>query len=83
MFLPVQVDVGNPEDISQLYKIVLGRFSRVDILVNNSGATWGAPSFEYPFKGLGKGDKCQFNRFVVDGPGSGTDHGTAEIRQNH
>ncbi len=48
--LPVQVDVGNPEDISQLYKIVLERFSRVDILVNNSGATWGASSFEYPLK---------------------------------
>lgn len=46
--LPVQVDVTRPEDIKQLYKTVMKRFSRVDILVNNSGATWGSSSFEFP-----------------------------------
>ncbi len=46
--LPAKVDVGNPEEIKVLYQLVMKKFSRVDILVNNSGATWGAPSLEYP-----------------------------------
>ncbi len=52
--LPVQLDLRVPQDIKNLYLNVMKRFSRVDILVNNSGATWGAPSLEYPINGWEK-----------------------------
>jgi NAD(P)-dependent dehydrogenase (short-subunit alcohol dehydrogenase family) len=48
--LPVQVDISDPDSIKQFYKTVMDRFSRVDILVNNSGTVWDAPSLEYPLK---------------------------------
>lgn len=46
--LPAKIDVGQPEEIKELYQLIMKKFARVDILVNNSGATWGAPSLEYP-----------------------------------
>jgi len=46
--IPAKCDVKEPSDIDDLYTLVMKEFSRVDILVNNSGATWGAPSLEYP-----------------------------------
>lgn len=46
--LPVQVDISDPESIKQCFKTVMSRFSRVDILINNSGTVWGGPSLEYP-----------------------------------
>ena len=52
--LPVALDVTNPASIDALYEAVMKAFGRVDILVNNSGATWGAPSLEYPLKGWNK-----------------------------
>ncbi len=48
--LPARCDVKEPEEIDALYKLVMEEFGRVDILVNNSGATWGAPSLEYPLE---------------------------------
>lgn len=52
--LPTRLDVTIPEEIDNLYKLVLDDFGRVDILVNNSGATWGAPSLELPLEGWDK-----------------------------
>ena len=52
--LPARVDVSKPEEIDALYDLVLKEFGRVDILVNNSGATWGAPSLEFPLNGWKK-----------------------------
>lgn len=52
--LPAQVDVSKPEEIDALYELVMTEFGRVDILVNNSGASWGAPSLEYPLNGWNK-----------------------------
>ncbi len=46
--LPVRCDVREPAEIDNLYNLVMQEFARVDILINNSGATWGAPSLEYP-----------------------------------
>ena len=46
--LPARVDVKNTDEIDALYDLVMKEFGRVDILVNNSGATWGAPSLEFP-----------------------------------
>ncbi|MBU1193365.1 MAG: SDR family oxidoreductase [Proteobacteria bacterium] len=48
--LPAQVDICDPESIRQLYHTVMERFSRVDILINNSGTVWDAPSLEYPLE---------------------------------
>ena len=52
--LPVRLDVNKPEEIDQLYKEVMEKFGRVDILINNSGATWGAPSLEFPMDAWNK-----------------------------
>jgi NAD(P)-dependent dehydrogenase (short-subunit alcohol dehydrogenase family) len=52
--LPKKLDVTSPEDIDNFYNDVIREYGRVDILVNNSGATWAAPSFEYPLKGWKK-----------------------------
>lgn len=52
--IPCKLDVTINEDVDALYDLVMKEFGRVDILVNNSGATWGAPSLEYPLKGWKK-----------------------------
>jgi gluconate 5-dehydrogenase len=52
--LPARCDVSQVEDIEALYDQVMRKFNRLDILVNNSGATWGAPSLEFPMQGWRK-----------------------------
>lgn len=52
--LPARVDVSKPEEIDVFYELVMKEFGRVDILVNNSGASWGADSLEYPLDGWRK-----------------------------
>ncbi len=46
--LPLRLDVTSAEEIDACYEKVMAEFGRVDILINNSGATWGAPSLEFP-----------------------------------
>jgi len=46
--LPVACDVSREEDIDNLLKAVQEKFPRIDTLVNNAGATWGAPTLEFP-----------------------------------
>jgi NAD(P)-dependent dehydrogenase (short-subunit alcohol dehydrogenase family) len=50
----VKCDITNPDDISKLRDIVLKAFGKIDILINNSGATWGAPTEDYPVDGWKK-----------------------------
>lgn len=45
--LPVQVDICDPDSIEKFYQTVAAHFPRIDILVNNSGTAWDAPSLEY------------------------------------
>jgi NAD(P)-dependent dehydrogenase (short-subunit alcohol dehydrogenase family) len=47
--LALVLDVTKPESIKQVVAATLDHFGRIDILVNNSGATWGAPAFEMPY----------------------------------
>jgi NAD(P)-dependent dehydrogenase (short-subunit alcohol dehydrogenase family) len=47
-------DVTEPEDITRMKEFVLKEFGRVDILINNSGATWGALTEDYPVEGWKK-----------------------------
>lgn len=47
-------DVTDPDDIVGLRDAVLKEFGKIDILVNNSGATWGSPAEDYPIEGWNK-----------------------------
>ncbi|WP_019415592.1 SDR family oxidoreductase [Paenisporosarcina sp. TG20] len=48
--LALTCDVTNPEDVKNVIAKTMEKFGTVDILVNNSGATWGAPAAEMPFE---------------------------------
>ena len=52
--LAIQCDVSNPDDIQRVVEETITRFGRIDILVNNSGASWGAPSLEMPLEAWNK-----------------------------
>ena len=43
-------DITRPESVNALVDAVLARHGRIDILINNAGATWGAPTEEYPLE---------------------------------
>ncbi|WP_456275725.1 SDR family oxidoreductase [Bacillus sp. AK128] len=46
--LALKCDITNSEDVNHLVEETLKEFGRIDILVNNSGATWGAPAETMP-----------------------------------
>lgn len=46
--MAITCDVTNEEDVDHVVKEVITTFKRIDILVNNSGATWGAAVEEMP-----------------------------------
>ncbi|WP_102693641.1 SDR family oxidoreductase [Rummeliibacillus pycnus] len=46
----VACDVTKQEDVNRLVNTVIEKFGRIDILVNNSGATWGTPAIEMPLE---------------------------------
>jgi NAD(P)-dependent dehydrogenase (short-subunit alcohol dehydrogenase family) len=48
--LALKCDVTNPEDVNHVVNETLEKFGRIDILVNNSGATWGALVEEMPLE---------------------------------
>ena len=50
----IRCDITSPEDISNLRDFALKEFGKIDILVNNLGATWGAPTEDYPIEGWKK-----------------------------
>jgi NAD(P)-dependent dehydrogenase (short-subunit alcohol dehydrogenase family) len=50
----LQGDVGTPEGVAALAAAVAEREPAVHILVNNAGATWGAPLDTYPVEGWDK-----------------------------
>ena len=48
--LALSCDVTNKEDVDRVVETTVETFGSVDILVNNSGATWGAPAAEMPLE---------------------------------
>ncbi|MBA4536509.1 SDR family oxidoreductase [Bacillus aquiflavi] len=48
--LPIKCDVTNAEDVKAVVAETKNKFGSIDILVNNSGASWGAPVEEMPLE---------------------------------
>jgi len=48
--LALTCDISQPEDIKNVVHQTIEIFGRIDILINNSGATWGAPVEEMPLE---------------------------------
>jgi NAD(P)-dependent dehydrogenase (short-subunit alcohol dehydrogenase family) len=48
--LALPCDVTDPEDVDNVVKETEETFGTIDVLVNNSGATWGAPAEEMPLE---------------------------------
>ncbi|MFJ7953202.1 SDR family oxidoreductase [Lysinibacillus sp. NPDC096418] len=48
--LALPCDVTNPEDVANVVTKTKENFGSIDILVNNSGASWGAPAVNMPFE---------------------------------
>ena len=46
--LPLVCDLSKPEAIEPMVAKALGRYGEIHILVNNAGATWGAPAEDHP-----------------------------------
>ncbi|MBX6395361.1 MAG: SDR family oxidoreductase [Alicyclobacillaceae bacterium] len=46
--LALGCDVANPADVQQVVDETIKTFGKIDILVNNSGTSWGAPVLEMP-----------------------------------
>jgi NAD(P)-dependent dehydrogenase (short-subunit alcohol dehydrogenase family) len=46
-----ECDVAKPADIEALADAALAACTRIDVLVNNAGAIWGAPVLEFPLDG--------------------------------
>jgi len=44
----IAADCANEADIERLAAETLERLGQVDILINNAGASWGAPAEEHP-----------------------------------
>ena len=44
----VKCDMSSKEDIENLVETAASEYGAIDILVNNSGITWGAPTLDFP-----------------------------------
>ena len=47
-------DLSKPETIAPMVGEVMAHFGKIDILMNNAGASWGAPAEEYPLDAWNK-----------------------------
>jgi meso-butanediol dehydrogenase / (S,S)-butanediol dehydrogenase / diacetyl reductase len=50
--LPVVADVTSPAEVDAGVYTVLGRFNRIDVLVNNAGVAWMGPALDMPLEAL-------------------------------
>ncbi len=47
-------DASKPEDVQRVVDETMHRCGQIDILINNAGATWGAPAEDYPLEAWDK-----------------------------
>ena len=47
-------DLSDPAHATSLVETALARLGHIDILINNAGATWGAPAEDYPLEAWDK-----------------------------
>lgn len=47
-------DITNEDDVKRVVEETVKEFGAIDILVNNSGATWGAPTIDMPIQAFQK-----------------------------
>jgi gluconate 5-dehydrogenase len=47
-------DAAEPADIQRVVEATVARFGQIDILINNAGATWGAPAEDHPVEAWDK-----------------------------
>ena len=66
--LSFKCDITNPSDVQEVVNETYREFGSIDILVNNSGASWGAPAVDMPLGSLAEGDECQCNRNLYHEP---------------
>ncbi|MBB6453257.1 gluconate 5-dehydrogenase [Salirhabdus euzebyi] len=52
--LALSCDVSNPEQVQRVVDETITTYGKIDILVNNSGASWGAPALEMPLEAWNK-----------------------------
>ncbi|CAH0345850.1 SDR family oxidoreductase [Bacillus sp. CECT 9360] len=52
--IALKCDISNPDDVQAVVDTAKSEFGSIDILVNNSGATWGAPAEEMPLEAWNK-----------------------------
>jgi gluconate 5-dehydrogenase len=52
--MSVVCDISKNDQVEAAVEQVLGHFQHIDVLVNNAGATWGAPFEELPFEAWDK-----------------------------
>jgi gluconate 5-dehydrogenase len=47
-------DASNPSDVNRVVDETMRHFGKIDILINNAGASWGAPAEEHPLEAWDK-----------------------------
>ena len=67
--ISVPADLAREEECLRLAAEVGRSEEGVHVLVNNRGATWGAPLADYPAEGMGQGDRPQHQSAVPVDPG--------------
>lgn len=50
----IAADCAKDEDVTRLAQEALAKLGRIDILINNAGATWGAPAEDHPIEAWDK-----------------------------
>lgn len=47
--IALALDVTSPDSVNQVVEQSIEKFGKIDILVNNSGASWGTPALDMPY----------------------------------
>jgi NAD(P)-dependent dehydrogenase (short-subunit alcohol dehydrogenase family) len=50
----IAADASDPAQVNKVVDETMQRMGRIDILINNAGATWGAPAEDYPLEAWDK-----------------------------